>query len=92
MEKPHARNIRQSRQLVTAAGKHGRVGPADTQNRSAPYNFLARDYVQGGKIGRVALLKVSNLEPGSAFRLGEPGKPPAGLDGDRWLGPAPART
>jgi predicted dehydrogenase len=91
VEKPHAHNIWESRQLVAAARKYRRIVQVGTQNRSAPYNFLARDYVRAGKIGRIPLVKVYNLEPGSAFRLGDPGQPPAGLDWDRWLGPAPAR-
>lgn len=91
VEKPHAHNIWESRQMVAAARRYRRIVQVGTQNRSAPYNFLARDYVQAGKIGRIPLLKVYNLEPGSAFRLGDAGKPPAGLDWDRWLGPAPAR-
>jgi predicted dehydrogenase len=91
VEKPHAHNIWESRQMVAAARRYNRIVQVGTQNRSAPYNLLARDYVKSGKLGRIALIKVYNLEPGQAFRLGEPGSPPAGLDWDRWLGPAPVR-
>lgn len=91
VEKPHAHNIRESRQMVTAARRYNRVVQVGTQNRSAPYNQLALDYVRSGKLGRIALIKVYNLEPGRAFKLGEPGDPPAGLDWDRWLGPAAER-
>jgi predicted dehydrogenase len=91
VEKPHAHTIWESRQLVAAARRYQRIVQVGTQNRSAPYNQLALDYVKSGKLGRIALIKVYNLEPGRAFRLGEPGNPPAGLDWDRWLGPAPVR-
>jgi predicted dehydrogenase len=91
VEKPHAHNIWESRQMVAAARRHNRIVQVGTQNRSAPYNQLALDYVKSGKLGRIALIKVYNLEPGRAFQLGEPGAQPAGLDWDRWLGPAPVR-
>lgn len=91
VEKPHAHNIWESRQMVTAARRYRRIVQVGTQNRSAPYNQLALDYVNSGKLGRIALVKVYNLEPGRAFQLGESGSPPADFDWDRWLGPAPGR-
>ncbi len=91
VEKPHAHNIWESRQLVSAARKYQRIVQAGTQNRSAPYNHLALDYVKSGKLGKIALIKVYNLEPGKAFQLGAPGNMPQGFDWDRWLGPAPTR-
>ena len=91
VEKPHAHNIWESRQMVTAARRYNRIVQVGTQNRSAPYNQLALDYVKSGKLGRIALIKVYNLEPGRAFKLGDPGDQPAGLDWDHWLGPAAER-
>ncbi len=91
VEKPHAHNIWESQQMVVAARRYNRIVQVGTQNRSAPYNQLARDYVQSGKLGRIALVKVYNLESGRAFKLGEPGSRPAGLDWDHWLGPAADR-
>lgn len=38
VEKPHAHNIWESRQMVAAARRHDRVVQVGTQNRSAPYN------------------------------------------------------
>ncbi len=91
VEKPASHNIWESTKMVEAARKYGRVVQVGTQNRSAPYDLKARDYVQSGKLGKVCLVQVYNLKPGGPFRLGDPGKPPAGFDWDKWLGRAPLR-
>ena len=86
VEKPHAHNIWESRQLVTAAKKYGRIVQAGTQNRSGAYNFAARDYIRSGKLGEIGLAKVYNLKSGGPFKMGEPGKMPKGFDWNEWLG------
>lgn len=91
VEKPHAHNIWESRKMIEAARKYKTVCQIGTQNRSAPYNHAARDYIKSGKIGDIRLVKIFNLKSGSPFRLGDPGKKPEGFDWDAWLGPAPAR-
>ena len=91
VEKPHAHNIWESRKMIEAARKYDRVLQVGTQNRSAPYNLAALEYIKSGKLGGIHLVKVYNLKPGGAFRLGDSGRPPAGFDWDAWLGPAPER-
>ena len=91
VEKPHAHNIWESRKMIQAARKYKCILQVGTQNRSAPYNHAAREYVQSGKLGAIHLVKVFNLKPGGAFKLGDPGTKPVGLDWDAWSGPAPAR-
>ncbi|MHC4503008.1 MAG: Gfo/Idh/MocA family protein [Planctomycetota bacterium] len=91
VEKPHAHNIWESGRMVEAARKYDRIVQVGTQNRSAPYNRAAMEYVKSGKLGRIGLVKVYNMKPGGAFRLGNPGSPPAGFDWDRWLGRSPGR-
>ncbi|UCG46362.1 MAG: Gfo/Idh/MocA family oxidoreductase [Phycisphaerales bacterium] len=91
VEKPHAHNIWESRKMIEAARKYNRALQVGTQNRSAPYNLAALEYVKSGRLGGVHLVKVYNLKPGGAFHLGDPGRPPAGFDWDAWLGPAPER-
>jgi len=88
VEKPHAHNIWESRKMVEAARRYNRILQVGTQNRSAPYNLAAREYVKSGKLGKIPLVKVYNLKPGGPFRLGDAGKAPAGFDWDAWLGPA----
>lgn len=95
VEKNLARTIWESRQMVEAARKYDRVVQSGFQCRSAPYIFAARDYIAGGALGTVLLVKVFGMLP---FVYGtypwQPvpdSEPPAGLDWDRWLGPAPQR-
>jgi predicted dehydrogenase len=91
VEKPHSHNIWESRKLIEAARNHDRVVQVGTQNRSAPYNLAAREYIKSGKLGDIHLVKVYNLKPGDPFHLGDPGKKPDSFNWDAWLGPAPDR-
>lgn len=91
VEKPHSHNIWESRKMVEAARKYRRIVQVGTQNRSAPYNFAALDYINSGKLGGIHLVKVYNLKPGGPFHLGDAGKPPKGFNWDAWLGAAAER-
>jgi len=93
VEKNVSSSIGEGRKMVEAARKYKRIVQAGTQTRSAPYMFAARDYVRGGGLGDVLYAKVFGMY--SFVYGGYPRKavansdPPAGLDWDRWLGPAP---
>jgi predicted dehydrogenase len=89
VEKSISVTIAESRKMIQAARKYNRIVQAGTQNRSAPYAFTAREYLQGGKLGKVALVKVYNLLSGKPWQAEQDTKVPAGLDWGRWLGPAP---
>ena len=89
VEKPAALTIWEGRRMIEAARKYGRVVQVGLENRSAPYAFTARDYVQSGRLGRIVHVKVYNLLEGIAWKMGPDTPAPEGLDWDRWLGPAP---
>ena len=90
VEKNISLNIHESRKMIEAAKKYNRIIECGFQNRSAPYNILARDYIQSGKLGRIALVKTYCMLPGNKpWMLKEDEEVPAGLDWDQWLGPAP---
>ena len=91
VEKPFSHNIWEGRKLVEAVRKYKRVVQVGTQNRSAPYNLAAREYIQSGKLGDVRLVKVFNLKGGGPFRLGTSGDAPKGFSWTTWLGSAKAR-
>jgi predicted dehydrogenase len=91
VEKPHSYDIWESRKMIEAARKYDCILQVGTQNRSAPYNLAACEYIQSGKLGDIHLVKVFNLKPGGPFKLGDPGKKPDNFDWDAWLGPAPER-
>jgi predicted dehydrogenase len=91
VEKPPSHNIWEGRKMVEAARKYRRIVQVGTQNRSAPYNLAARDYIKSGKLGDIHFCKVFNMKAGGQFRLPADDKPPSGFDWEAWLGTAPAR-
>jgi predicted dehydrogenase len=92
VEKPPSHNVWEGRQMAEAAKRYKRVVQVGTQNRSAPYVHEALRLVRSGYLGKVHLCKVYNLKSGGRYSRGASGTPPAGMDYDTWLGPAPERT
>jgi predicted dehydrogenase len=92
VEKPLAHNVRESRAVVDAASRLGRVVQHGTQHRAAPHYREVQQIVQGGQLGEVRFVRIwnfQNLYPNGIGR--EPDSaPPPGLDWDLYLGPAPA--
>ncbi len=89
VEKPASHNIFESRKMVEAAEKYGRIVQLGTQNRSAAYMRAARERIANGDLGAIGLVKVYNLLPGGPFHLNEPEDPPDSfVEGgwDMWLG------
>jgi len=91
VEKPGSHNVWEARKMVEAARKYGRVVQAGLQNRSAPYLDGARDYVQSGRLGKVHLARVLNMNKGRMRERGREQAPPSSLDWDMWCGPAPVQ-
>jgi predicted dehydrogenase len=89
VEKPLAHNAWEGQQMVKAARKYGRVVQVGTQNRSAPYNQAARQYIAEGKLGKVHFVRVLNQKLWENFDMAPDKTPPAGFDWDMWNGPAP---
>ncbi len=92
VEKPASHNIFESQKMVEAAEKYGCIVQLGTQNRSAHYMHEARERIQNGELGDIALVKVYNLLPGGPFHLDDPTDiPNAFVDGgwDTWLGRTP---
>lgn len=92
VEKPTSHNIWESRKMVEAARKYNRVVQVGAQNRSNDNVVEAIEYIRGGGLGDVHLVRVLNSKQRET--IGEqPDKPvPAGVDYDMWLGPAPMRA
>ncbi|HEY1380766.1 MAG TPA: Gfo/Idh/MocA family oxidoreductase, partial [Gemmataceae bacterium] len=92
VEKPLGLTVREGRAMVEAARQHDRVVQAGTQHRSADHYREAARLVQSGELGRVHFVRVwnyVNMFPDGVGRKLD-GDPPAGLDWDFYLGPAPA--
>ena len=92
-EKPTAVTIRESRAMLAAVRRYGRVYQAGTQQRSE-YGGKFRqacEFIRSGRIGKLHTI-YAYRDGGGVFwpkRFG-PAKPiPDGLDWDLYLGPAP---
>jgi predicted dehydrogenase len=91
VEKPLAHNIREGRKMVEAARKYNRVVQAGTQHRSSAHYAEAAKIVQSGDLGKVRFVRIwnyTNMYPNGIGRQTD-SDPPAGLDWDFYLGPAP---
>jgi predicted dehydrogenase len=92
VEKPLAKTIDEGRAMLEAARRHNRVVQMGSQWRSCPHIIEATEFIRSGKLGKVSLVR------GWAYldwlpSIGRPDDcaPPAGVDYDFWLGPAPKR-
>ena len=93
VEKPTSVAIAEGRKMVEAARKYNRVVQVGTQQRSAKHFQQAAKLVQDGGIGKVAAVRCWNVGNQFPDGIGNPpdSEPPADLDWDLWLGPAPKR-
>jgi predicted dehydrogenase len=93
VEKPISVTIEEGQKMVQAARKYNRVVQAGTMQRSGIHFQKAAEIVRSGRLGKVATVKTWNCGRARPEGIGNPadGSPPAGLDWDAWLGPAPQR-
>jgi predicted dehydrogenase len=92
VEKPLTLFVREGRWMVEAAKRHKRVVQAGTMQRSGPHYQQARKFIGEGQLGKIVSAHdgfFRNIMPG----FGKPPDqaPPAELDWDMFLGPAPMR-
>ena len=92
VEKPMTLFIDEGKWMIQAARKHNRVVVVGTQRRHGKAVAEARKSVQSGLLGKISLVRraeARNIYPGFGKTPVE--NPPAELDYDMWLGPAPKR-
>ncbi len=89
VEKPCSHNIVEGRRMIEAARRSGRVMQVGSQIRGTKVFQEAIAMVHEGAIGRVLVAKtwVSRKRPDIGHC--QPSEPPADLDYDLWVGPAP---
>jgi predicted dehydrogenase len=91
VEKPACTYINEGRKMVQAARKYDRVVQAGTMQRSGGYFQKAAELVKSGILGEITFCHAfqSGLTKEAGF--GDPADttPPADLNWDMWLGPAP---
>ena len=90
-EKPLSLTVAEGRRMVDAARSNKRIVQTGSQQRSDDRFRQACELVRSGRLGKISEVQVGL--PGSNF-AGPPvpdSQPPAELDYDLWLGPAPQR-
>jgi predicted dehydrogenase len=92
VEKPLAKTIAEGRAMVEAVKRHNRVAQMGSQWRSARHIIEAADIIRSGKLGKVSLARAwAFLDWLPSIGHVADGPPPAGVDYETWLGPAPKR-
>lgn len=94
VEKPIGHNVAEGQAMIRAARKYDKVMAVGTQQRSSTNFQKAVEAVRSGKIGKVFWIQTWNFENISPVGMGRysDADAPAGVDYDRWLGPAPQRA
>jgi len=93
VEKPVCTTVEEGHKMVQAARKYDRVVQAGTMQRSGDVFQKAVQIVRSGQLGKVTFCRTWNYDHTKEEGIGNPpdSDPPAGLDYDLWLGPAPKR-
>ncbi|MFN7925346.1 MAG: Gfo/Idh/MocA family oxidoreductase [Bryobacteraceae bacterium] len=93
VEKPICVTVDEGAKMVQAAHKYKRVVQAGTMQRSGDHFRKAAEIVRSGEIGQVTFVRTWNYGLMKKEGIGNPTdtKPPADLDWEMWLGPAPMR-
>src|SRR5579884_1476848 len=93
VEKPTGVAVEEGHAMVAAARAHNRVVQAGTWQRSGAHFQKACEIVRSGALGKVAMARTWIYSNQPQAGIGNPpdSAPPAGLNWDLWLGPAPQR-
>jgi predicted dehydrogenase len=93
VEKPVGVAVEEGQAMVAAARKFNRVMQAGTWQRSGAHFQKACELVRSGTLGKVTMARTWIYSNQPRQGIGNPpdATPPAGLNWDMWLGPAPAR-
>ncbi|MFO0948331.1 MAG: Gfo/Idh/MocA family oxidoreductase [Planctomycetota bacterium] len=89
VEKPCCHNIREGRLMTEAVKRTGLKLQVGTQSRSTDFVREGIEQVLSGKIGDILVAKAWNSQKRGSIGKTKPSDPPANLDYDLWVGPAP---
>lgn len=92
IEKPISHVYAEGPLVIEAAKKYGRVVQQGSQMRSSPVTAQAGKLLADGLIGEVKVARAWTAEVRSEAKPLPDGTAPAGVDYDRWLGPAPVHA
>jgi len=92
VEKPLSHVFNEGPMVIQAAKQHGRIVQQGSQMRSSAVTAKAERLIKDGLIGEVMVSRAWTAETRSVVKPIADGRPPAGVDYERWLGPAPKRA
>lgn len=91
VEKPASHSFEESQLLLKVARQHQRVFQHGTQMRSSALLLEARQVLDSGLLGPIVMSRAWNIQGKRDLTPVPDSDAPAGVDYDRWLGPAPLR-
>src|SRR6266487_1961817 len=91
VEKPCSHNVFEGRKCVEAARKYNRIVQHGTQSRSNNSQARLSALVKSGKYGKLLVSKGYCCKPRWTIGFKPIAPPPANLDFDLWIGPAPTQ-
>jgi len=91
VEKPVGNSIEECRIMTAAQKKYGRVVQAGQWQRSQQHFQDAMDFIATGKLGNIRTVKTWCYAGKQDIAPPADSPVPAGVDYERWLGPAPMR-
>lgn len=92
VEKPLATSISEGRAMVRAARRYNRIVQVGTQQRSSDHFRDAVAFVRSGELGKLRFVRAwACLDWKGSIGAPADQNPPATVDYDFWLGPAPKR-
>lgn len=91
LEKPISHVYHEGSVLIQVSKQYGRILQQGSQMRSSPITDKARKLLDEGILGDIKVARAWTAEPRAIIKPLPDGDPPAGVDYDRWLGPAPKR-
>lgn len=93
VEKPLSLCVAEGRKMADSVLKHKRVCQVGIHRRSSDYCKEAADFIRGGGIGHVTVVRAFHVQNEWPQGIGKPADsdPPKDVDWDAWVGPAPMR-
>ncbi len=92
VEKPISHVYNEGPLMAQAARRYGRVVQQGSQMRSSPVTKKAEKLLRSGILGEIKVARAWTAEIRSVVKPVADSEPPAGVDYDRWLGPAEGPT
>ena len=92
VEKPVGNSIQECNVMMAAQARYSKAVQAGQWQRSVPHFVDALDFLKTGKLGKIRTVKAWAYQGWMKPMTAMPDGPvPAGVDYQRWLGPAPTR-